>query len=101
MRNALLLGATVMFLRIGLCGVFHDPVTISIVSCSTPSRVPLFCLPAFSYFTLHFDAKLSATLYMVGFQIASQVGGSYSRPLWVPSTTRWLRFCRTTTWDPA
>ncbi|WP_302695033.1 MFS transporter, partial [uncultured Bifidobacterium sp.] len=37
-------------------------------------EVPLFCLPAFRYFTLHFDTKLSATLYMVGFQIASQIG---------------------------
>lgn len=26
------------------------------------------------YFTLHYDVKLSATLYMVGFQIAAQVG---------------------------
>ena len=100
-RNALLLGATVMFLRIGLCGVFHDPITISIVKLFHSIEVPLFCLPAFRYFTLHFDTKLSATLYMVGFQIASQVGQViFSTPL-LPSTTRWLRFCRTTTWDPA
>ena len=81
-RNALLLGATVMFLRIGLCGVFHDPVTISIVKLFHSIEVPLFCLPAFRYFTLHFDTKLSATLYMVGFQIASQVGQViFSTPL--------------------
>lgn len=73
-RNALLLGSTVMFLRIGLCGIFHDPVSISIVKMFHAIEVPLFCLPAFRYFTLHFDTKLSATLYMVGFQIASQVG---------------------------
>ena len=63
-----------MFARIGLCGVFHDPVTVSIVKLFHSIEVPLFCLPAFRYFTLHFDTKLSATLYMVGFQIASQVG---------------------------
>ena len=73
-RNSLLLGATVMFARIGLCGVFHDPVSVSIVKLFHSIEVPLFCLPAFRYFTLHFDTKLSATLYMVGFQIASQVG---------------------------
>ena len=73
-RNSLLLGATVMFLRIGLCGVFHDPVSVSIVKLFHSIEVPLFCLPAFRYFTLHFDTKLSATLYMVGFQIASQIG---------------------------
>ncbi len=81
-RNSLLLGATVMFLRIGLCGVFHDPVSVSIVKLFHSIEVPLFCLPAFRYFTLHFDTKLSATLYMVGFQIASQVGQViFSTPL--------------------
>ena len=81
-RNALLLGATVMFLRIGLCGVFHDPIAVSIVKLFHSIEVPLFCLPAFRYFTLHFDTKLSATLYRVGFQIASQVGQViFSTPL--------------------
>ncbi|OZG48696.1 MFS transporter [Bombiscardovia coagulans] len=73
-RNALLLGATVMFLRIGLCGFFHDPIMVSVVKLFHSIEVPLFSLPAFRYFTLHFNPKLSATLYMVGFQIASQVG---------------------------
>ncbi|KFI51580.1 MFS transporter [Bifidobacterium biavatii] len=81
-RNSLLLGAFVMFARIGLCGVFHDPVMVSIVKLFHSIEVPLFCLPAFRYFTLHFDTKLSATLYMVGFQIASQVGQIvFSAPL--------------------
>ena len=45
-------------------------------------EVPLFVLPTFRYFTLHFDTKLSATLYMVGFQVASQVGQViFSTPL--------------------
>ncbi len=73
-RNSLLLGAFVMCARIGLCGAFHDPISVSIVKLFHSIEVPLFCLPAFRYFTLHFDTKLSATLYMVGFQIASQVG---------------------------
>ena len=30
-RNALLCGAFIMFARIGLCGIFHDPISISIV----------------------------------------------------------------------
>ena len=62
--------------------LFHDPVTVSIVKLFHSIEVPLFCLPAFRYFTLHFDTKLSATLYMVGFQIASQVGQViFSTPL--------------------
>lgn len=73
-RNSLLMGAGVMFLRIGLCGVFHDPVMISIVKMFHAIEVPLFSLPAFRYFTLHFDTKLSATLYLVGFHAASKIG---------------------------
>ena len=61
------------------------PITtpsVSIVKLFHSIEVPLFCLPAFRYFTLHFDTKLSATLYMVGFQIASQVGQViFSTPL--------------------
>lgn len=37
-------------------------------------EVPLFMLPMFRHFTLHFNTKLSATLYMIGFQVAAQVG---------------------------
>ncbi|BDR58532.1 hypothetical protein XA3_09950 [Xylocopilactobacillus apicola] len=73
-RNALLLGVTVMFVRIGACGLFHNPVAISCIKMLHSIEVPLFSLPIFRYFTLHFDTKLSATLYMIGFQVASQVG---------------------------
>lgn len=66
-RNALLCGAFIMFARIGLCGIFHDPISISIVKMFHSIEVPLFVLPTFRYFTLHFDTKLSATLYMVWF----------------------------------
>lgn len=73
-RKTLLLGALVMCLRIGLCGITTGPVAISIIKMFHAIEVPLFILPMFRYFTLHFDTKLSATLYMIGFQIAAQVG---------------------------
>ncbi|MEJ7511855.1 MFS transporter, partial [Staphylococcus lugdunensis] len=37
-------------------------------------EVPLFILPIFRYITLHFDTKLSATIYMVGYNVSAQVG---------------------------
>lgn len=73
-RNSLLLGVTVMFVRIGACGLFHNPIAISCIKMLHSIEVPLFSLPIFRYFTLHFDTKLSATLYMIGFQVASQIG---------------------------
>lgn len=73
-RTSLLLGVTVMALRILGSAVFLDPVVVSAIKMLHAVEVPLFILPIFRYFTLHFNPMLSATLYMVGFQIASQVG---------------------------
>ena len=44
-------------------------------------EVALCILPVFRYFTLHFNPALSATLYMVGFQIASQIGNVILSPV--------------------
>nr|WP_278761219.1 MFS transporter [Mammaliicoccus lentus] len=73
-RNTLLLGVCVMVARIGLSGVLTTPFTISIIKMMHAIEVPLFMLPMFRYITLHFNSKLSATLYMIGFQIAAQIG---------------------------
>lgn len=73
-RKTLSLGTAIMCLRIGLCGFITDPIVISGVKMLHSLEVPLFVLSIFRYFTLHFDTKLSATLYMIGFQIAAQVG---------------------------
>ncbi len=73
-RKTLLLGMLVMFVRIGGCGLATNPIAVSLIKMLHALEVPLFSLPMFRYFTLHFDTKLSATLYMVGFQVAAQVG---------------------------
>ncbi|PTH98477.1 MFS transporter, partial [Staphylococcus xylosus] len=73
-KRTLILGVIVMFFRIGLSGVFNDPTIVSVIKMLHALEVPLFSLPMFRYITLHFDTKLSATLYMIGFQIAAQVG---------------------------
>ena len=73
-KSALMMGVTVMALRILGCAVFTDPIIVSGVKMLHAIEVPLFILPIFRYFTLHFNPLLSATLYMVGFQIASQIG---------------------------
>ncbi|WP_422387824.1 MFS transporter [Enterococcus faecium] len=49
-------------------------LSVSCIKMLHALEVPLFTLPMFRYFTLHFDTKLSATLYMIGFQIAAQIG---------------------------
>lgn len=103
-RATLMLGVSVMCLRILGTAVFSDPVTVSVVKMFHAVEVPLFILAIFRYFTLHFNAALSATLYMVGFQISAQIGNvvlsqplgalrdaigyqrpSSSSPLWSPA----------------
>ncbi len=75
-RNILLLGVSVMCLRILGSAVFTDPIVISCVKMLHAIEVPLFVLGIFRYLTLHFPAALSATLYMVGFEIAAQLGNT-------------------------
>ena len=80
-RNLLLLGVTVMALRILGTAVFTDPVIVSCIKMLHAIEVPLFVLGIFRYLTLHFPTALSATLYMVGFEISAQVGSAlFSTP---------------------
>jgi OHS family lactose permease-like MFS transporter len=80
-RTTLLLGVSVMSLRILGSAVFDDAILVSIVKMFHAIEVPLFILGIFRYITLHFPANLSATLYLVGFEVAAQVGNVLlSRP---------------------
>lgn len=80
-KNTLMLGAGVMFIRILGCAVFTDPVAVSFVKMLHAPEVALCILPIFRYFTLHFNPALSATLYMVGFNIAAQIGNVILSPI--------------------
>lgn len=88
-RTALLVGVGIMFFRILGCALVDDPVLVSAIKMLHAIETPLFILPVFRYFTLHFNPALSATLYMVGFQVSAQVGNVLlSAPLgWLHETT--------------
>ena len=73
-KPTLMLGVTVMFTRIGLSAATDSPILMSMIKMMHALEVPLFMLPTFRYITLHFDPKLSATLYLVGLQISGQIG---------------------------
>lgn len=81
-RKSILLGCCIMICRIGGCGLVTNPLGIAIVKLLHAPETAIFILAIFRYFTLHFDTRISATLYMVGFQIAAQVGQIiFSNPL--------------------
>ena len=73
-RKSLLIGLVIMVLRIGGCGLVTNPLGVSIINLLHAPETAIFILAMFRYFTLHFDTRISTTLYMVGFQIAAQVG---------------------------
>lgn len=81
-RKSILPGCTIMIVRIGGCGLVTNPLGVAIIKLLHAPETALFILAIFRYFTLHFDTRISATLYMVGFQIAAQVGQIiFSTPL--------------------
>ena len=81
-RRALILGCLIMVCRISGCGIASTPLGIALIKLLHAPETALFVLAIFRYFTLHFDTRVSATLYMVGFQIAASVGGIiFSVPL--------------------
>ena len=81
-RKTLLVGITIMVVRIGGCGLVTNPLGVSCIKLLHAPETACFALGLFRYFTLHFDTKVSATLYMVGYQIAAQVGQIiFSTPL--------------------
>ncbi|MFT8362300.1 MAG: MFS transporter [Sporolactobacillus sp.] len=73
-RKTLFLGIIIMVIRIGGCGLVTNPLGVSFIKLLHAPETAIFILAMFRYFTLHFDTRVSATLYMVGFQIAAQVG---------------------------
>jgi OHS family lactose permease-like MFS transporter len=81
-RKAILLSCAIMVVRIGGCGLASSPLGVGIIKLLHAPETALFILAIFRYFTLHLATRLSATLYMVGFQIAAQVGQIiFSAPL--------------------
>lgn len=73
-KPALILGAVIMAGRILIAGLSTDPYIVSVAKMFHSIEVPLFVLSVFKYATANFDKRLSSTIYLVGFQIASSIG---------------------------
>ncbi len=79
-KNGLLLAGTVMFARIGLSGLVESPWAISAVKLLHGPEVPLLIVSMFKYLTTRFNPAMSATLYLVGFNMVSQVVSAILAP---------------------
>ncbi|WKX27786.1 oligosaccharide MFS transporter [Tatumella ptyseos] len=73
-KNALLLGVMIMAIRIFSCAISINPYLISAVKLLHALEVPLCVIAVFKYSTIYFDKRLSSTIFLIGFQVASSIG---------------------------
>lgn len=75
-KNGLVLSGAIMALRIVGSGYAADPISISAMKLLHAAELPIMLVAIFKYIAATFDARLSATIYIVGFQFMGQVAAS-------------------------
>lgn len=80
-KNGLLLAGAIMVTRILLSATVDSTVLISLVKLLHAAELPLLMISVFKYLNRHFDARLSSTLYLVGFAFVTQIGTVILSPL--------------------
>lgn len=76
-KNALIYAGTIMSIRILGSGFADGPVAISLLKLMHALEVPILLVAVFKYIGANFDARLSATIYLIGFQFSKQVGAIF------------------------
>lgn len=75
-KNGLVLSGVVMARSIIGSGYADDPYSISAMKLLHAVELPIMLIAIFKYISATFDARLSATIYIVGFQFMSQFAAS-------------------------
>lgn len=76
-KNALLYAGFIMSIRIIGSGLADGYVAISILKLLHALEVPILLVAVFKYIFANFDVRLSATIYLIGFQFSKQVGAIF------------------------
>lgn len=80
-KNGLLLSGSIMAIRIFGSGLAEGAVMISAMKLLHAVELPILLISIFKYISTRFDQRLSATLYLVGFQFITQICASVLSPL--------------------
>lgn len=80
-KRGLLLSGLIMALRILGSGLADDAITISFMKLLHAVELPILLISLFKYITSVFDKRLSATIYLVGFQFTASLCASFLSPL--------------------
>jgi OHS family lactose permease-like MFS transporter len=75
-KNSLIVSGVIMAIRIIGSGVADDTITISLMKLLHAVELPIMLVAIFKYISETFDARMSATLYIVGFQFSTQIMAS-------------------------
>ena len=75
-KNGLLLAGAIMACRILGSGFATTQLEISAMKLLHAAELPIMLIAIFKYISSSFDARLSSTLYLVGFQFMTQVASS-------------------------
>ncbi|MFC7471650.1 oligosaccharide MFS transporter [Actinomadura keratinilytica] len=86
-KKSLLVSGCIMATRIFLSGIVTDPVAISAVKLLHAVELPIMLIAIFKYVNRHFEPRLSSTIYLIGFQMATQAGAAVISPWRAWATT--------------
>lgn len=76
-KNALIYAGFIMSFRILGSSFADGPIAISILKLLHAAEVPILLVGVFKYISANFDMRLSATIYLIGFQFSKQVGAIF------------------------
>ncbi|KAF0866470.1 MFS transporter [Pseudomonas sp. LD120] len=80
-KYGLILAGSIMFVRILGSGLATQAWAIAACKMLHALEVPILLVSVFKYISLNFDARLSASIYLVGFQFAQQLTAMLLSPL--------------------
>ncbi len=73
-KNGLLLAGGIMALRMLGSGYADSPAAVGALKLLHAAELPILLVSLFKYISVTFDARLSATVYLVGFAFMTQLG---------------------------
>ncbi|SDI47921.1 MFS transporter, OHS family, lactose permease [Pseudomonas flavescens] len=80
-KYGLILAGSIMFVRILGSGLAMEAWTIAACKMLHALEVPILLVSVFKYISFNFDSRLSASIYLVGFQFAQQLTAMLLSPL--------------------
>ncbi len=80
-KTGLILAGAIMFIRIFASASFDNEIILSVIKLLHAAELPILMVSIFKYINMHFDNRLSSTLYLIGFMFVMQLGAGILAPI--------------------